>query len=64
MIKRQMYGRAGFTLLRHRFDDVFGVTLSDADIRDIDQKRKTTRYLHLPPELAATSREISHALKR
>jgi transposase len=64
MIKRQMYGRAGFTLLRHRIEDVFGVTLSDADIRDIDQKRKTTRFMHLPRELAGDVPEISHALKR
>jgi NAD+ synthase len=32
-------------------------------LRDIDQKRKTTQYLHLPPELAADVPEISHTLK-
>ena len=31
--------------------------------RDIDQKRKTTQYLHLGPELAADVPEISHTLK-
>jgi len=31
--------------------------------RDIDQKRKTTRYLHLPPQLAHDVPEISAALK-
>jgi NAD+ synthase len=31
--------------------------------RDIDQKRKTTRYLHLPPRLAADVPEISHPVK-
>ncbi|MCI4675892.1 hypothetical protein [Candidatus Mycolicibacterium alkanivorans] len=30
--------------------------------RDIDQKRKTTEYLHLPPELAADVPEIARAL--
>lgn len=30
---------------------------------DIDQKRKTTRYLHLAPELAGDVPEISHALQ-
>jgi NAD+ synthase len=30
--------------------------------RDIDQKRKTTQYLHLGPELAADVPEISHTL--
>jgi NAD+ synthase len=30
--------------------------------RDIDQKRKTTQYLHLSPELAADIPEISHSL--
>ncbi len=30
--------------------------------RDIDQKRSTTRYLHLPPVLAAEVTEISHDL--
>jgi NAD+ synthase len=30
--------------------------------RDIDQKRKTTQYLHLGPELAAGVPEISHSL--
>ena len=29
----------------------------------IDQKRKTTRYLHLAPELAGDVPEISHALQ-
>jgi NAD+ synthase len=32
-------------------------------LRDIDQKRKTTRYLHLPPELAGDVPEISQAFK-
>jgi NAD+ synthase len=31
--------------------------------RDIEQKRKTTRYLHLGPELPAEVPEISHTLK-
>ena len=31
--------------------------------RDIDQKRKTTHYLHLGPELAEDIPEISHTLK-
>ena len=31
--------------------------------RDIDQKRKTTHYLHLGPELAEEVPEISHTLK-
>jgi NAD+ synthase len=31
--------------------------------RDIDQKRKTTQYLHLPPELAGDVPEISQMLK-
>ena len=31
--------------------------------RDIDQKRKTTLYLHLGPELAGDVQEISHKLK-
>lgn len=31
--------------------------------RDIDQKRSTTRYLHLPPVLAAEVPEISHDLR-
>jgi NAD+ synthase len=31
--------------------------------RDIDQKRKTTEYLHLGPELADEVPEISHMLK-
>ena len=31
--------------------------------RDIDQKRKTTQYLHLGPELAEEIPEISHTLK-
>jgi NAD+ synthase len=30
---------------------------------DIDQKRKTTQYLHLAPELADQVQEISHALQ-
>ena len=30
--------------------------------RDIDQKRKTTQYLHLEPELAGVIPEISHSL--
>lgn len=30
--------------------------------RDIDQKRKTTQYLHLQPELVAEITEISHTL--
>ena len=30
---------------------------------DIDQKRMTTRYLHMPPQLADDVPEISHALK-
>jgi NAD+ synthase len=32
-------------------------------LRDIDQKRQTTRYLHLRPELAGDVPEISHSLK-
>jgi NAD+ synthase len=32
-------------------------------LRDIDQKRKTTQYLHLGPELADDVQEISHMLK-
>jgi NAD+ synthase len=32
--------------------------------RDIDQKRNTTLYLHLPPELAGDVPEVSHMLKR
>ena len=31
--------------------------------RDIDQKRKTTHYLHLGPDLAEEIPEISHTLK-
>ena len=31
--------------------------------RDIDQKRKTTEYLHLPPELAGEVPEIAPAPK-
>jgi len=31
--------------------------------RDIDQKRKTTQYLHLDPELVGDVPEISHTLK-
>jgi NAD+ synthase len=31
--------------------------------RDIDQKRKTTEYLHLAPELASEVPEIAHAAK-
>jgi NAD+ synthase len=31
--------------------------------RDIDQKRKTTQYLHLPPKLATGVPEIRHTLK-
>ena len=31
--------------------------------RDIDQKRKTTAYLHLQPELAVEVLEISHSLR-
>jgi NAD+ synthase len=31
--------------------------------RDIDQKRKTTEYLHLAPEFAGDVPEIAHALK-
>ena len=31
--------------------------------RDIDQKRKTTQYLHLGPELAGDVPEISHTPK-
>jgi NAD+ synthase len=31
--------------------------------RDIDQKRKATQYLHLPPRLAADVPEISHPVK-
>jgi NAD+ synthase len=30
--------------------------------RDIDQKRRTTRYLHLAPELAADVPEVAHTL--
>ena len=30
--------------------------------RDIDQKRSTTQYLHLPPVLAAEVPEISHEI--
>ena len=31
--------------------------------RDIDQKRKTTQYLHLDPELADDVPEISHTVR-
>jgi NAD+ synthase len=31
--------------------------------RDIDQKRKTTEYLHLQPELAGAVPEIVHSLE-
>jgi NAD+ synthase len=31
--------------------------------RDIDQKRKTTSYLHMPPKLAADVPEIRHTVK-
>jgi NAD+ synthase len=32
--------------------------------RDIDQKRKSTQYLHLAPELIADVPEVSHTIKR
>ncbi|MDN5851261.1 MAG: NAD(+) synthase [Actinomycetia bacterium] len=32
--------------------------------RDIDQKRKSTRYLHLSPELAGDVPEVSHMVER
>ena len=31
--------------------------------RDIDQKRKTTQYLHLDPELIEDIPEIAHTLE-
>jgi NAD+ synthase len=31
--------------------------------RDVEQKRRTTQYLHLPPELAGEVPEITHVLK-
>ena len=42
-----------------------GLTVEQVDrvFRDIDQKRKTTEYLHLDPELADDVPEISHTLK-
>jgi len=40
------------------------VGLSPEDVQrvydDIDQKRRTTRYLHLPPQLVAPVPEIKH----
>jgi NAD+ synthase len=40
------------------------VALSREDVQrvydDIDQKRRTTRYLHLPPQLVAPVPEIEH----
>jgi len=42
-----------------------GLTVEQVNriFRDIDQKRKTTQYLHLGPELADDVSEISHTLK-
>ncbi len=42
-----------------------GLTIEQVErvYRDIDQKRSTTRYLHLPPVLAAEVPEISHDLR-
>jgi NAD+ synthase len=42
-----------------------GLTTRQANrvFRDIDQKRKTTQYLHLPPRLAADVPEIRHPLQ-
>jgi len=42
-----------------------GLTIEQVNriFRDIDQKRKTTGYLHLDPELADDIPEISHTLK-
>ena len=42
-----------------------GLTIEQVNriFRDIDQKRKTTGYLHLGPELADDIPEISHTLK-
>jgi len=43
-----------------------GLTVEQVNrvFRDIDQKRKTTQYLHLGPELVADVPEVSHTLKR
>jgi NAD+ synthase len=42
-----------------------GLTIQQVNrvLRDIDQKRKTTQYLHLPPRLAADVPEISYTVK-
>jgi NAD+ synthase len=42
-----------------------GLTVAQVSrvLRDIDQKRKTTQYLHLAPELAGDVPEVSHTLK-
>ena len=42
-----------------------GLTVEQVErvYRDIDQKRSTTRYLHLPPVLAAEVAQISHDLR-
>lgn len=42
-----------------------GVTVEQVNrvFRDIDQKRKTTQYLHLDPELAGSVPEISYMLR-
>lgn len=42
-----------------------GLTVEQVNrvFRDIDQKRKTTRYLHLAPELAGDVPEISHLIR-
>lgn len=43
-----------------------GLTEEQVDrvFRDIDQKRKTTQYLHLEPELIEAIPEVSHSLDR
>jgi NAD+ synthase len=45
--------------------DAAGLTAEQVNrvFRDIDQKRKTTQYLHLGPELAGDVPEISHAFR-
>ncbi|HXZ72455.1 MAG TPA: hypothetical protein VEH31_16510, partial [Streptosporangiaceae bacterium] len=42
-----------------------GLTVEQVDrvFRDIDHKRKATRYMHLGPELADDVSEIPHTLK-
>ena len=43
-----------------------GLTNEQVDrvFRDIDQKRKTTEYLHLPPQLVEDFPELAGALNR